>query len=446
MRHACTLRTGESFKVASARFWDTADKETGHDVTQFCEHLDHPTFPNINTPDPSFVSSPATMNRDISPPPAKRCKIGSSTVTASHQTAPASTLAPLPPLNANTLRIFSWNINGITPFLQKPVTSFFQPTESKVTARRPPKDAIPPASLRAFLHRHQWPSILFLQEVNIASTDKKTQDIIKAALNSRLPVESTSTDAQGPVYNAFFTLPTDHFNARGPRGRGKIYGVCNIIRRDLTNTYHIGVRTVGWDNEGRVSVVEVKSRSSTAKLAIFNLYAVNGTDNAYRDSATGAVKGTRHDRKREFHSLLMGECKELEEQGWDVLLAGDMNVALDERDGFPKLRVFPQAHVINRADFHDKLLEDSGMEKSNGFGGVDVWRKTHSEERQYTYFSPGRKWGSNCDRVDYFIAGRNAWEKGCVTACGIMDSEEEMVPSDHVPIWADFEMKEGDKK
>jgi exonuclease III len=36
----------------------------------------------------------------------------------------------------------------------------------------------------------------------------------------------------------------------------------------------------------------------------------------------------------------MRECKELEAQGWDVLLAGDMNVALDERDGHPNLRIF----------------------------------------------------------------------------------------------------------
>jgi hypothetical protein len=142
--------------------------------------------------------------------------------------------------------------------------------------------------------------MLFLQEVKIASQDEKTQDRVKAALNSRLPIEPTLTDAQGPVYDAVFTLPTDPFNARGPGGSGKIHGVCSIIRRDLFSAYQITTRTVDWDKEGRISIVQVSSRSNTAKVAFFNIYAVNGTDIAYRDSATGAVKGKRHDRKREF--------------------------------------------------------------------------------------------------------------------------------------------------
>ncbi|CAI9625278.1 dnase i-like protein [Alternaria burnsii] len=144
------------------------------------------------------------------------------------------------------------------------------------------------------------------------------------------------------------------------------------------------MRTVDWDKEGRIHIVEVKSRTSEAKLAIFNICAVNGTGNAYSDPSTGDRIGTRHDRKRKFHTLLMRECKELETQGWDVLLAGDMNVALDERDGHPKLRIFPQAHFINRADFHSKLLNGNGKGKNDGFGGVDVWRKMHEEERRYT--------------------------------------------------------------
>lgn len=386
------------------------------------------------------------MNRNISPPPAKRRKTGSDTATASQQTVPANTPAPLPPHNANSLRIFSWNINGILPFLQKPITSFFEPTKAIGTTDGSPRHALLPASLRAFLQRHQWPSILFLQEVKIASADERTQNFVRAALKSYLPTELAYADERGPLYDAYFMLPTDRFNARGPKGNGKIYGVCSIVRHDLMGTYHIAMRTVDWDKEGRIHIVEVSSRTSEAKLAIFNIYAVNGTDNAYFDPSTGARIGKRHDRKRKFHILLMRECKELEAQGWDVLLAGDMNVALDERDGHPNLRIFAQAHVINRADFHAKLLNGNGKDKNDGFGGVDVWRKMHEEERRYTYFSRGRKWGSSCDRVDYFIAGRKAWEKGCVKACGVMDSEKEMGPSDHVPIWADFELKTEDEK
>jgi exonuclease III len=375
------------------------------------------------------------MHRDISPPP-KRRKTSAQTSAPSQTSSSNASAAPqsLPPLEANTLRIFSWNINGIVPFLQKPITSFFQSYKSQING----KDAIPPASLRGFLHRHKWPAMLFLQEVKIAAIDTKTQDAVRAAVNACVPIEE---DAKGPIYEAHFTLPSDPYNTRGLRGSGKVYGVCSIIRSDLRDSNDINTRTVLWDREGRLSVVEVKSKTSSAKLAVFNTYAINGTENPYRDSANGTVRGTRHDRKLEFHRLLMEECKQLEGEGWDVLIGGDMNVAPDARDGHPKLRTYPRQHALNRADFHERLLEGPDGTKANGLKGVDIWRKMHCEERRYTYFSRGRHWGSSCDRVDYFIAGRKAWEKECVRACGIMDSEAERGPSDHVPIWVDFELK-----
>lgn len=337
------------------------------------------------------------------------------------------------------MRIFSWNVNGISPFLQKPITSFFQASTSKKRTLQT-KDAIPPASLRGFLHRHAWPTMLFLQEVKIATKDKQTQDAVQAAVNSRLTSELTP-DTKGPMYKTHFTLPNDRYNARGLRGNGQVYGVCSIIRSDLDEKYKVNVRTVDWDKEGRFSVVEVISDS--AKVAIFNIYAVNGTENPYRDSTTGHDRGTRHDRKRQVHRLLAKECQELEKTGWDVLLAGDMNVAPDARDGFPKLRIYPHQHVLNRADFHANLLGDGGGE-GRGLQGVDIWRKMYGEERRYTYFSRGRLWGTSCDRVDYFVVGKKAWDKGCVKACGILDTEAERGPSDHVPIWADFELKSDD--
>jgi exonuclease III len=196
--------------------------------------------------------------------------------------------------------------------------------------------------------------------------------------------------------------------------------------------------------EGRISVVEITSPPSNLKLAIFNIYAVNGTDNPYRDPATGAVKGTRHDRKVAIHRLLMQECMRLEATGWDVLLAGDMNVAPDARDGYPKLRTFPHQHAINRADFLEKLLEGTNSDRSTKrLNGVDVWRKMHGDERQYTYYPRGKEWGTSCDRVDYVVAGRGLWEKGMIRGSGIMDSVGERGPSDHCPIWVDVCLEGG---
>lgn len=192
-----------------------------------------------------------------------------------------------------------------------------------------------------------------------------------------------------------------------------------------------------------MSVIELDSPS--LKLALYNIYAVNGTDNPYRDPTTGAVLGTRHDRKLAFHRLLMEECQIMEADGREVLLAGDFNVAPDARDGFPKLRTFPQQHVVNRNDFLVRFLGKEA-ELKHGLDGLDTWRQMHGDERRYTYFPRNRKWGSSCDRVDYIIAGRGFWEKELVKACGILDSEEERGPSDHVPIWADIRIEEKEKE
>jgi exonuclease III len=271
--------------------------------------------------------------------------------------------------------------------------------------------------------------------VKIASKDTKTQDAVRTAINTRLPLETSSS--QGPLYDAHFTLPTDPHNARGPRGSGKLYGVSSILRRDLYSKYTINIRTVDWDKEGRISIIKLTSKCNKAKLAIFNIYAVNGTENPYRNPETGTVRGTRHDRKRALHSLLARECRDLQGKGWHVLLAGDMNVAPDARDGFPSLRTFPEQHVLNRKDFHDRLLGA----KEDGWHGVDVWRAGNGDARRYTYFPRNRTWGTSCDRVDYFVVGKKTWDGGLVCASGIMDSEAERGPSDHVPIWADFELK-----
>jgi exonuclease III len=372
------------------------------------------------------------MNRDISPPPAKRRKTAAQT-SASTKRQTLKVPEALPPLGANSFRVFSWNVNGITPFLQNSITSFFPTSKSRSGG-----DGIPPASLRGFLQRHDWPAILCLQEVKIALTDVKTQDAVRAAVNSRVSTESAS-DEPGPSYEAHFTLPNDPHNARGLRGSGKVYGVCSILRSDLRDKFNVNLRTFDRDKEGRISVVELQSGSK--KLAIFNIYAVNGTDNPYRDPSTGVVRGTRHDRKLKVHRLLMQESMELEEAGWDVLLGGDMNVAPDARDGHPKLRTFPKQHALNRADFHEKLLEGNEDGKHTGLNGVDVWRKMHGDVRRYTWFSRTKEWGTSCDRVDYFIAGRKAWDKGMIKAAGIMDSEAERGPSDHVPIWVDVELE-----
>ncbi|KAF2678807.1 hypothetical protein K458DRAFT_435486 [Lentithecium fluviatile CBS 122367] len=195
----------------------------------------------------------------------------------------------------------------------------------------------------------------------------------------------------------------------------------------------------------RVSVAELTS--ATRKFALFDIYAVNGTDSPYRDAATGVAKGTRHDRKLEFHRLLTEECLCLEKEGWQVLLTGDMNVAPTVLDGYPRLRTFPHQHVLNRADFNAKFLggENKGDGGGEVFAGVDVWRKMYAGERRYTYYPRGKEWRSSCDRMDYVVVGRKMWDEGLVMGAGIMDSEAERGTSDHVPIWVDISFGKGEE-
>jgi exonuclease III len=353
------------------------------------------------------------MGRDITPPPSKRCKV------AQDESRKAEAIKIDDHLNV--LRVYSWNINGITPFLQTALTSFF-PSKSP-SKRTVPKDA--PASLRDFLRRHKWPQILCLQEVKIAPSDTQTLNALKRAVNvCKLDTE--------PSYEVFTTLPSDKFNARGPGGKGRVYGVASIIRSDFHAQYVSRIRTVEWDAEGRFSIIDVVEPGlGGRRLSIWNVYAVNGTLNEYRDSRTGEILGMRHDRKIAVHRLMVEECKKFEEEGWDVLVIGDLNVAPARIDGHPNLRTFPEQHIINRADFNKRFLDTSNKE---GLGCVDVWRALKGGERKYTYYPRNRPWGSSCDRVDLTIASRRLLEQERIVGCEIWDSEMERGPSDHCPI------------
>lgn len=285
--------------------------------------------------------------------------------------------------------------------------------------------------------------MLFLQEVKIKPGDDKTQNTVKVAVNdARRPVPgrgaprpepsgkaAASSQAViladgGPEYDVFFNLPADSYNAKG--FGGKVYGVASIIRRDFMGSHVKKVRGVPWDREGRVQVIENKdisfplgkaepSASSSRKLAIFNIYAVNGTSNVYRSTQTDAPAGTRHDRKLAFHTDLLHEACLLESQGYAVVIAGDLNVAPDERDGHPRLRTFPAQHVDtapNRASYKPVLASLPNMDSNpmrlgmDGMDGIDTFRHVHGSERRHSYHPWGRPWGSNCDRVDLTVVSR----------------------------------------
>lgn len=187
----------------------------------------------------------------ISPPPTKRRKTRGA----------ATRLGKAAYSDLEQLSIHSWNINGIGPFIQRSITSFFKPPEGSSQAPEPNS-----SSLRDVLRRLEWPKMLFLQEVKIREDDVSTKAAVERSV---LPDEGVDE----PSYEAFFCLPSDKHNARG-FGR-KVYGVCSLIRTDFFESFVSSVRKVDWDAEGRFLVCETKATDSTRPLAIFNVYAVS---------------------------------------------------------------------------------------------------------------------------------------------------------------------------
>lgn len=82
---------------------------------------------------------------------------------------------------------------------------------------------------------------------------------------------------------------------------------------------------------------------------------MNGTENPYYDSDVGIVTGTRHDRKRAFHTKLARQYKQYEKRGWIAVVADDINITRSPLDGFPGIRL-GNTYIKNRADFEGKFI------------------------------------------------------------------------------------------
>ncbi|RYC64076.1 hypothetical protein CHU98_g2136 [Xylaria longipes] len=264
-------------------------------------------------------------------------------------------------------------------------------------------DSEPP--LRRTLERLGWPHILCLQEVKIKRGGGRTMDAVRAA---------TLQDG-GPAHDVHFNLPYDLYNAKGFGGKIKIYGVASVVQRRFARAHINTVRDVLWDKEGRVQIIEARGlifpihmpishpsaspsskqsptleithgrstseeqdSTDTVKFAIVNVYAVNGTSKLFRFSE-GSVTGTRHDRKLTVHFELLREARRLEERGFAVVVAGDVNVAAAAR----------------------REPERWEGEELMGFNGIEAFRSL-------------------------------------LLDAGVYDNPRDRGPSDHWPIWAEF--------
>ncbi|CAL8581523.1 hypothetical protein XPA_007212 [Xanthoria parietina] len=374
----------------------------------------------------------ASRCSSLSPPPLKRRRVtapilpSTSTTTSNSQQPPTFSRIPPSPSQSDliqgNLRIYAWNINGIAPYLdQQPLINNFFPTKSSTRSSTPPSSQ---PSLRACLQRWSFPHIVCLQEVKIAPSDTSSQASIRRAVNSTIPGPDPLPEPSR-LYETHFDLPRDKYNATGFGGR--VYGVCTLVRQDLAASST--TKSVDWDLEGRVLITELHHHG----IVIFNIYAVNGTTNPYRDPNSGKTIGDRHMRKRIFHTELRNECSHYENQGWHVVIAGDMNVSQTTLDSYPHLRIGKE-HVTNRRHFADTFIKGK---REGGLGMRDSFREVQGEERKYSYRPPGKAWGEGMDRVDLILVS----EGTRIKRANILDSELERGRSDHVPLWIEVELK-----
>lgn len=334
-----------------------------------------------------------STSRTVSPP-AQRRKV--------HVANPGDDVGveASPGSDTRLIKVVSWNVNGVGPFFQRKL------------------DAVNCYPLRSKLLRLGWPQLCGLQEVKISLKDEATQRRLQNAANE-------GSGPGEPTYGIVFSLPRDPHNAKG--FGGKVHGVASLIRNDFVSSV-VATRRPDWDLEGRILIHE-----TAFQLVIFNGYWVNGTEAPWKN-ASGKPEGTRHELKLRYHGLILKEVLDYQKRGQHVLLIGDMNVALDWRDGYPNLRTSPAQHVKNRYDFNKKFFLDK-----EGMQGVDVFRHLHGDARKYTYHSSGRTWAKSCDRVDHIIASRSVLEISAIVDSDICDTKEDAAHSDHVPLWVTIE-------
>lgn len=285
----------------------------------------------------------------------------------------------------DSLRLVSWNIENLAPYLGDEKTLF-----------GPEKGAL--ATLSAIVASWGDPDVVCLQEVRVRAGDRELVAAVGRAL---------------PDYDCGLQLNRDARNATF-RG-GRMYGVATFVKRALGPVVHHGAP---WDREGRVLA------SSFGRTTIVNVYAVNGTDKPHYDHDEGRVIGTRHDWKRRMIERVDDFVRSLVEEGSrDVVLVGDWNISRSARDTHPRLRT-EEPHATARAAFNDAFLP--------GLGLVDAFRELHPPDRRYTWFRRGVAPGKDAARVDFALVPRTMMPR--VEEADIWDEPAQRHRSDHAPI------------
>ena len=288
----------------------------------------------------------------------------------------------MPQSSPKSLKLFSWNINGLRAVLNK-------------------------HALQDFLEQYQ-PDVLCLQE-------------IKCKPDQLTPLDLTELEQ---TYQIFWN----------PAQKLGYSGTATLVRRSATganvpaSAHHGGYdRVIAAEprNDGREDSGDEDGRSRKVAIAegrilildFAKFYLVNVyTPNSKPDLSRLSLRQETWDP--EFLNLL----KDLEKTK-PVIACGDFNAAHEDIDlARPK-----QNH--HNAGFTDE--ERLGISNLLSAGFLDTFRELHPEEKRYTWWS---HWGqarkNNIGwRIDYFFAS-NSLKPHILSA----DIHESVLGSDHCPI------------
>lgn len=275
----------------------------------------------------------------------------------------------------------------------------------------------------------------------------KDREGIKALRISATPLEqrsdSSSEEEEETVKKESQVTYTAHFSLCKSNFGAKRFGVGTYVSSRFP--YQYSTREVDWDAEGRVLIMTIPA----LKLAIVNIYALNGSEFPWKDPLTGQTKGTRNERKREFNRLLQSELQKMQDLGLQLILIGDWNISREKRDCFPRLRI-EEPHSKARKEFNETFMPQLAV--------VDVFREIHGDKRSYSvrlnpsiancsekltlvlqWFARHKPDRSDAARVDYALISKGLTSQ--IKRIEYLEDPKWRYQSDHGPLRLDVEVK-----
>lgn len=189
-------------------------------------------------------------------------------------------------------------------------------------------------------------------------------------------------------------------------------GTATLLKEDCQDVFY-GMGVEKFDSEGRFVVTDHDD------FLLYNIYFPNGSS-----------KKERHDFKQEFLKELAEHIQGKLDQGREVIVTGDYNIARTDLD------VYDPVKLANESGFLPE--EKEWFQTFLDMGFVDVWREYNPYEKdRFTWWDQrtrarlaNRGW-----RIDYFCVSEGLAES--VVDAGIMDEQE---GSDHCPIYIELEL------